>query len=264
MAGADRTCATDDAGCSIVIESLRKSLGGQPVLRDVNLRIPPGETIGIVGRSGCGKSVLLKHVIGLMWPDAGRVLIDGHDLGQMGREELYRTRHRFGMLFQSAALFDSMSVGENIALGLVHNTDMSDAEIRDRVAYCLGQVGLAGLEERMPSELSGGMKKWAGLARAIALDPEVMLFDEPTTGLDPIMSAVIDEVIAELVEELQTTAVVVTHDMRTVNTICHRVAFLHRGVIFAEGTPEEISVSEDPVVAQFISGSADGPIRPRH
>ncbi len=263
MSSTDRACDENGVGCSITIEGLRKSLGGQPVLRDVNLRIPPGETIGIVGRSGCGKSVLLKHLIGLMWPDAGRVLIDGRDLGEMDREELYRTRHRFGMLFQSAALFDSMNVGENIALGLVYNTDRTPEEIHDRVAYCLGQVGLSGLETKMPSELSGGMKKRVGLARAIALGPEVMLFDEPTTGLDPIMSAVIDEVIAELVEKLQTTAVVVTHDMRTVTTICHRVAFLHRGVIFAEGTPEEITHSEDPVVAQFISGSADGPIKPR-
>jgi len=250
-------------GCNISIEGLRKNLGGRPVLRDVNLNIPPGETIGIVGRSGCGKSVLLKHVIGLMWPDDGRVLIDGQDLGLMSQEELYRTRQRFGMLFQSSALFDSMSVAENVALSLVHNTELSASEVDSKVAECLGTVGLHGQEERMPSELSGGMKKRVGLARAVAMDPEIMLFDEPTTGLDPIMSAVIDEVISELVERLKTTAVVVTHDMRTVNSICHRVAFLHRGVIFAEGTPSEIMNSEDEVVAQFIAGRADGPIRPR-
>lgn len=253
----------DGEGCSIATRNLRKYLGGRPVLRDVNLDIVPGETMGVVGRSGCGKSVLLKHLIGLMWPDEGRVLIDGVELGAMTRDELYETRNRFGMLFQSAALFDSMSVGENVALSLIHNREMTDAEVRDKVGECLDMVGLHGLEEQMPSELSGGMKKRVGLARAVAMGPEVMLFDEPTTGLDPIMAAVIDEVIAELVERLQTTAVVVTHDMRSVNTICHRVAFLHRGIIFAEGTPEEIMNSDDEVVAQFVAGKADGPIRPR-
>jgi len=255
--------AAAEQGCSICIRNLRKYLSGRPVLRDVTFDVPKGETLGIVGRSGCGKSVLLKHVIGLMLPDSGRVLIDGKEIGLMNQEELYATRHRFGMLFQSAALFDSMSVGENVALGLFHNTDMSEPEIIEKVDSCLGMVGLHGLENRMPSELSGGMKKRVGLARAISMDPEVLLFDEPTTGLDPIMAAVIDEVIADLVERLKTTAVVVTHDMRTVNTICHQVAFLHRGVIFAEGTPEEITRSDDEVVAQFIAGRADGPIRPR-
>ena len=226
--------AAAEQGCSISIRNLRKHLAGRPVLRDVTFDVPQGETIGIVGRSGCGKSVLLKHVIGLMWPDSGQVLIDGKEIGLMGKEELYVTRRRFGMLFQSAALFDSMSVGENVALGLFHNSDMSEAEIIEKVDHCLGMVGLHGLENRMP-----------------------------TTGLDPIMAAVIDEVIADLVERLKTTAVVVTHDMRTVNTICHQVAFLHRGVIFAEGTPEEITRSVDEVVAQFIAGRADGPIRPR-
>lgn len=254
--------AAAEKGCSISVINLRKYLSGRPVLRDVTFDVQPGETIGIVGRSGCGKSVLLKHIIGLMWPNSGQVLVGGKDIGLMSKEELYVTRRRFGMLFQSAALFDSMSVGENVALGLVHNSDMSEAEIIEKVDHCLGMVGLHGLEERMPSELSGGMKKRVGLARAISMDPEVMLFDEPTTGLDPIMAAVIDEVIADLVERLKTTAVVVTHDMRTVNTICHRVAFLHRGVIFAEGTPEEITNSDDEVVAQFIAGRADGPIKP--
>jgi len=255
-------CEPVDSGCEIVIEHLAKSLGGQPVLRDVNLTIPPGATLGIVGRSGCGKSVLLKHIIGLMWPDSGRVLIGGCDLNEMDREQLYQTRHRFGMLFQSAALLDSMTVGENVALSLIHNRTMRRGEIADRVAECLSMVGLGGLEEKMPSEMSGGMKKRVGLARAVAMGPEVMLFDEPTTGLDPIMAAVIDEVIADLVDRLNTTAVVVTHDMRSVTTICHQVAFLHRGIIFAQGTPAEITASEDEVVAQFISGAADGPIQP--
>lgn len=252
-----------EGGCEIVIENLAKSLGGKPVLRDVNLTIPCRATMGIVGRSGCGKSVLLKHVIGLMWPDSGRVLINGRELATMNREELYRTRRRFGMLFQSAALLDSMTVGENVALGMIHDKSMSRSEISDRVSECLSMVGLRGLENMIPSELSGGMKKRVGLARAVAMDPEVMLFDEPTTGLDPIMAAVIDEVIKDLVERLQTTAVVVTHDMRSVSTICHQVAFLHRGIIFAQGTPEEITASEDEVVAQFIAGRADGPIKPR-
>jgi phospholipid/cholesterol/gamma-HCH transport system ATP-binding protein len=248
-------------GC-IRVENLRKHLSGRPVLRDVNLEIHCGETVAVVGRSGCGKSVLLKHIIGLMWPDSGRVLIDDISLSEMSRQELYATRHRFGMLFQSAALFDSMSVGENVGLGLVEHSRLSPAETADKVAYCLESVGLAGIEHKTTSELSGGMKKRVGLARAIALDPEVLLFDEPTTGLDPIMSAIIDQVIVDLVDRLKTTAVVVTHDMRTVNTVCHRVAFLHRGIIFAEGTPAEINSSEDPVVSQFISGRADGPIQP--
>lgn len=254
--------APNSRGCYICIEGLKKYLGGQPVLRGVNLEVLPGETLGVVGRSGCGKTVLLKHIIGLMWPDAGRVLIDGRELARMSQEELYETRRRFGMLFQSSALFDSMTVGENVALGLMHNTDLSSSGIEEKMQECLRMVGLHGLEDKMPNELSGGMKKRVGLARAVAMDPEIMLFDEPTTGLDPIMSAVIDEVIADLVERLKTTAVVVTHDMRTVNSICHRVAFLHRGIIFAEGTPEEITNSHDEVVAQFIAGSADGPIRP--
>ena len=257
-------CEAADNGCDIVIEHLAKKLGGQHVLRDVNLTIPPRATLGIVGRSGCGKSVLLKHIIGLMWPDSGRVLINGCELGEMDRDQLYETRHRFGMLFQSAALLDSMTVGENVALGLIHNRAMSRGEISDRVAECLIMVGLRGLENKMPSEMSGGMKKRVGLARAVAMGPEVMLFDEPTTGLDPIMAAVIDEVIADLVDRLKTTAVVVTHDMRSVTTICHQVAFLHRGIIFAQGTPTEITASEDEVVAQFIAGRADGPITPRY
>ena len=247
---------------TLQVVGLKKDLGGQPVLRNVNLEVFPGETLGIVGRSGCGKSVLLKHLIGLMWADEGEVLVNGFDLAGMDQAELYRVRQCFGMLFQSAALFDSMSVGENIGLGLTHHSLYTQAEIRDRVDYCLTSVGLSGIEDKMPSELSGGMKKRVGLARAIAMDPEILLFDEPTTGLDPIMAAIIDEQIAKLVHELNTTAVVVTHDMRTVNTVCHRVAFLHRGVIFAEGTPEEINNSDDEVVAQFISGSADGPIQP--
>ena len=216
---------------------LRKNLGGQPVLRDVNLEVRPGETLGVVGRSGCGKSVLLKHFIGLMRPDEGQVLVNGRDLAEMDQEELYRTRRCFGMLFQSSALFDSMTVSQNVGLGLVHHSDLSRPQIEEKVRQCLALVGLKGVDEKMPGELSGGMKKRVGLARAVAMDPEILLFDEPTTGLDPIMAAVIDELIADIVQRLNTTAVVVTHDMRTVNTVCHRVAFLYRGVIFAEGTP---------------------------
>jgi phospholipid/cholesterol/gamma-HCH transport system ATP-binding protein len=259
----EQATARDDQRIeTLQVVGLRKDLGGQPVLRNVNMEVNPGETLGVVGRSGCGKSVLLKHLIGLMWADEGQVLVNGRDLARMDQSELYRVRQCFGMLFQSAALFDSMTVGENVGLGLIHHSKFSESEVRDKVSSCLTAVGLSGIEEKMPSELSGGMKKRVGLARAIAMDPEILLFDEPTTGLDPIMAAIIDEKIAELVQKLNTTAVVVTHDMRTVNTVCHRVAFLHRGVIFAEGTPEEINNSTDEVVAQFISGNADGPIQP--
>lgn len=256
--------ALSEIGAEIIqVRGLRKYLNRLPVLREVDLDVRKGETLAVVGRSGCGKSVLMKHIIGLMGPDEGEVYVDGAPLSRMDLDTLYATRRRFGMLFQSAALFDSMSVGENIGLGLVHHTDMKRSEIDDKVAECLEMVGLSGLQDRMPAELSGGMKKRVGLARAVAMAPEILLFDEPTTGLDPIMSAIIDELIAELVSRLHVTALVVTHDMRTVNTICHRVAFLHRGVIFAEGTPEEINASDDEVVSQFISGSAEGPIQPR-
>ncbi|MFO7767841.1 MAG: ATP-binding cassette domain-containing protein [bacterium] len=244
------------------MDHIKKSLGGKPVLRDVELGVKTGETLAVVGRSGCGKSVLLKHMIGLMSPDEGRVFVMEEDIGELDTEGLYRVRGRFGMLFQSAALFDSMDVAENVGLALAHHTDLSDSEIGDRVSRCLEMVGLKGVEEKLPSELSGGMKKRVGLARAIVMEPEIILFDEPTTGLDPIMSAIIDELIVDLVQRLNVTAVVVTHDMRTVNTVCHRVAFLHRGIIFAEGTPEEINESDDEVVAQFIEGRAEGPIDP--
>ncbi len=249
-------------GIAIRVDHVKKSLGGRPVLRDVELDVRVGETLAVVGRSGCGKSVLLKHLIGLMSPDEGRVLVLGEDIGDLNTEGLYRIRGRFGMLFQSAALFDSMDVAQNVGLALAHHTGRSDEEIGERVAECLEMVGLKGMEDKLPSELSGGMKKRVGLARAIVMEPEIILFDEPTTGLDPIMSAVIDELIADLVRRLKVTAVVVTHDMRTVNTVCHRVAFLHRGVIFAEGTPKEINESDDEVVAQFIEGRAEGPIDP--
>ena len=236
----------------IEIRNLHKMFGGQPVLRGVDLTIETGETIAIVGQSGCGKSVLLKHVIGLLTPDEGQVLVDGADVHRLDETSLYRLRERFGFLFQGAALFDSMSVSENIALGLVENGRLGDAEIRRIVAEKLAMVGLPGLEEKRPSELSGGMRKRVGLARALAGDPDYLLYDEPTTGLDPVMSNQIDALIAEITTKLSATSIVVTHDMFSVYAIVHRVAMIHDGRIYYSGTPEEFRTAEDPVIRAFI------------
>jgi phospholipid/cholesterol/gamma-HCH transport system ATP-binding protein len=236
----------------IEIRNLHKMFGGQPVLRGVDLTIETGETIAIVGQSGCGKSVLLKHVIGLLTPDEGQVLVDGADVHRLDETSLYRLRERFGFLFQGAALFDSMSVSENIALGLVENGRLGDAEIRRIVAEKLAMVGLSGLEEKRPSELSGGMRKRVGLARALAGDPDYLLYDEPTTGLDPVMSNQIDALIAEITTKLSATSIVVTHDMFSVYAIVHRVAMIHDGRIYYSGTPEEFRTAEDPVIRAFI------------
>lgn len=236
----------------ISISNLHKSFGANTVLRGVDLEIATGETIGIIGQSGCGKSVLLKHVIGLLMPDQGEVRVDGHSLNDMSEKELYALRTRFGFLFQSAALFDSMTVMENIALGLVENTNMATDRVRDIVAEKLEMVGLPGIESLKPSELSGGMRKRVGLARALATNPDYLLYDEPTTGLDPVMSNQIDELIADLSQRLQVTAIVVTHDMFSVYEIAHRVAMLHEGRLYFTGTPEELRASNDSVVRDFL------------
>ncbi|MCK4462814.1 MAG: ABC transporter ATP-binding protein [Candidatus Omnitrophica bacterium] len=244
----------------IEIINLCKAFGDNIVLDNLNLTLNTGETTVIIGRSGCGKSVLLKHIIGLMKPDSGQVLIDGKDITTMNDKELKKIRMKFGMLFQSAALFDSLSVGENVGFVLLEHTDTPKHIIRERATESLRLVGLKDIEDLKPAELSGGMKKRVGLARAICMRPEIILYDEPTTGVDPIMGDAINDLIKELHDKLKTTSIAVTHDMRSAYKIATRIAMLYNGKIIANGTPEEIKNSKDAVVKQFITGAATGPI----
>lgn len=244
----------------IEIINLCKSFDGHVVLDDLNLTIPSGDTTVIIGRSGCGKSVLLKHIIGLLKPDSGQVLIDGKDVTRMDEKELSALRMNFGMLFQGAALFDSLNVLENVAFGLIEHTSSSKEEISKRVKECLALVGLKGIEEKKPAELSGGMRKRVGLARAICLRPQMVLYDEPTTGVDPIMGDAINDLIVELHDKLKVTGIAVTHDMTSAYKIGDRMAMLYNGKIRVVGTPEEIKNTKDPIVRQFITGASKGPI----
>ncbi len=244
----------------IEIINLCKSFGDNVVLDNLNLTLNTGETTVIIGRSGCGKSVLLKHIIGLMKPDSGQVFIDGKDITAMNDKELKKIRMKFGMLFQGSALFDSLSVGENVGFALLEHTDTPRYIIRERVTESLRLVGLKDIEHLKPAELSGGMKKRVGLARAICMRPQIILYDEPTTGVDPIMGDAINDLISQLHDKLKTTSIAVTHDMRSAYKIATRIAMLYNGKIIANGTPEEIKNSKDPVVKQFITGAAAGPI----
>ena len=245
----------------IDIQNLSKSFENHQVLDQVNLKIQTGETMVIIGRSGCGKSVLLKHIIGLLKPDEGEVHVDGADVTRLSGVALDELRLRFGMLFQGAALFDSMTVYENVASPLQEHTTMTADAIHQRVHECLQLVGLEGVDELYPSELSGGMRKRVGLARALAMNPQIVLYDEPTTGIDPIMGDIINELIIALRDRLKVTSVVVTHDMRSAYKVADHIAMLYNGAIIAVGTPEEIRNSENPVVQQFIKGEAVGPIQ---
>lgn len=244
----------------IEISDLRKSFGENRVLKGVNLRVNRGETVVVMGRSGCGKSVLLKHIIGLMKPDSGRIVVDGIEVTALKGEDLIEFRKRFGMLFQGSALFDSLSVWENVGLGLLEHTDLSEQEVRRIAREKLELVGLTQVEDLRPSELSGGMKKRVGLARAIAMDPPVILYDEPTTGLDPIMADVINQLIRHLQAKLKVTSIAVTHDMNSAMKIGDRLAMLYGGRIVFEGTPEEVKATDNEVVRQFVEGRAEGPI----
>ncbi|MEW6684971.1 MAG: ABC transporter ATP-binding protein [Candidatus Edwardsbacteria bacterium] len=241
----------------IEIQNLYKKFHRQKVLQGVNLTIERGETLVIIGRSGCGKSVLLKHLIGLLKPDHGSILVDGVDVAEVNKSELFELRRRFGMLFQGSALFDSMTVGENVGLGLQEHTDLSLTKISEMVKEKLALVGLIGVENMRPAELSGGMKKRVGLARAIAMEPEYILYDEPTTGLDPIMADQINNLIIELRKKLGITSIAVTHDMVSAYKIADRIAMLHEGKVIYIGTPEEIQKADNPLVQQFIRGEAD-------
>ena len=241
----------------IVVRDLHKSFGGHTVLEAVNLEIKSGESVVIIGRSGGGKSVLLKHLIGLLQPDQGTVLVEGENLCGMNERQLIGVREKFGMVFQGAALFDSMTVAENVSFPLVRQGKFTAAEISRCVARTLDVVGLPGTERKTPSELSGGMRKRVVLARAIIYEPRIILYDEPTTGLDPIVSDSIDKLIMRVNETLKVTSVVVTHDMRSARRVGQRIIMLHEGKIYATGTPDEIFESADPVVRQFIDGVAD-------
>lgn len=239
---------------------LHKSFNSKKVLQGINLHIERGETMVIIGGSGSGKSVIMKHIIGIMWPDRGKVVVEGRDLTTLDDRSLNELRKKFGMLFQYAALFDSLTVWENVGFGLRQHKHLSDREVREIAKEKLAMVGLRDVEDLMPSELSGGMKKRVGLARAIAMEPEILLYDEPTTGLDPIMADVINELILELKRRLNVTGIAITHDMTSAYKIADRIAMLYQGKIQQVGTPEEIRNSKDPVVHQFITGSAVGPI----
>ncbi len=241
----------------IEVRDLKKEFGGHAVLDGVNFRIETGESVAIIGRSGSGKSVLLKHLIGLLQPDSGAVLIDDENIVAMDERQLLRVRRKFGMVFQGAALFDSLTVAENVAFGLRRLEHLTEAEITRRVGGALEVVDLAGTENKKPAELSGGMRKRAGLARAIIYEPQIVLYDEPTTGLDPIVSDSIDQLMVSVRDRLKVTTVVVTHDMRTARRVGQRVMLLHDNKIYASGAPEEFFASQDPVVRQFVDGVAD-------
>lgn len=242
-------------------KGLVKTFNGRRVLDGLDLEVRRGETMVIIGRSGCGKSVYLKHVIGLLLADTGRMLVDGTEVSGLNGKQQAALRLRFGMVFQGSALFDSMSVGENVGFSLIEHSKMPQKQIQSRVAESLELVGLRGIEGLRPSELSGGMKKRVALARAICMKPEILLYDEPTTGLDPITAAAIDELILRLQEQLKVTSLVVTHDMISVYKIATRVAMMYQGRIQQTGSVEEIRRSPDPVVQQFITGSLKGPIK---
>ena len=245
---------------TISLQNVSKSFGGRPVLRNLSLEVERGESVVIVGGSGTGKSVTLKHIIGLMQPDSGHVFVEGQDLCCMRPVELNRFRRRFGMAFQEGALFDSMTVFENVAFPLRRQGELNEEQIRQRVAECLDQVHLVGVENKRPSELSGGMRRRVGFARAISVRPAILLFDEPTTGLDPVISDVVADLILEMDTTLNTTTVTITHDMKVAFKIADHIAMLYKGQIIEEGTPEEFQASTNPIVRQFIEGRAEGPL----
>ena len=245
----------------IEIQGLHKSFGSNRVLQGLELTIRRGETLAVIGQSGSGKSILIKHMIGLVRPDRGRIIIGGVDICCLSESEMYDVRRKFGLLFQAAALFDSLTVAENVRFGLERYRDLPPDKIREIVRDCLAKVGLRDVEDLMPYELSGGMKKRVGLARAIAYGPQIMLYDEPSTGIDPIRADAINDLILRMQGEMNVTSVVITHDMTSAYKVADRIAMLYNGVIVQVGTPDEIRNSSDPIVQQFIHGQAEGPIK---
>jgi phospholipid/cholesterol/gamma-HCH transport system ATP-binding protein len=241
----------------IEVRDLKKSFGANCVLDGVSFRIEKGESVVIIGRSGGGKSVLLKHLVALLKPDEGEVLIDGQNIVPLDERELLPVRHKFGMLFQGAALFDSMTVAENVSFAFRRDRSLPPEQIAKKVTDMLETVDLPGIENKRPAELSGGMRKRVGLARAIIYEPQIILYDEPTTGLDPIASDSIDHLILRVRDRFDVTTVVVTHDMRSARRLGQRIMMLHERKIYASGTPDEMFQSKDPVVRQFIDGVSD-------
>ncbi|MBN1912860.1 MAG: ABC transporter ATP-binding protein [Candidatus Omnitrophica bacterium] len=245
---------------SIRIEALHKSFNSHYVLGGVSLAIDKGTTCVIIGRSGCGKSVLLKHLMGLLKPDSGKIFIEGREITGLSSQELDKLRLKMAMVFQGGAIFDSLSVGDNVGFGLIEHERLKKTEIAKRVAEALAMVDLRGIEKLMPSELSGGMKKRVALARAICIKPSIIFYDEPTTGVDPITADSINELIRGLHDKLKVTSIVVTHDMKSAYRIADRIAMLYRGKIIIEGSSSDIQETSDPVVHQFINGISKGPI----
>jgi len=241
----------------IEVRDLHKSFGRQSVLSGVSLKIETGERVVVIGRSGGGKSVLLKHLIGLTRPDSGEVFVDGQNIVPMNERQLLEVRRKFGMLFQGAALFDSLTVAENVGFRLLRDRKWSAREIQDKVREALAMVDLEGTQEKKPAELSGGMRKRVGLARAIIYQPQIILYDEPTTGLDPIAADSIDHLIIRISDRLNITSIAVTHDMRSASRIGQRIFLLHQGRVHISATPDELFKSEDPVVHRFVNGISD-------
>jgi len=245
----------------IKAENVFRSFGDRAILNGISLEVYKGETFVIMGGSGCGKSTLLRHLIGALKPDSGKVYLLGKELSSLSEDEMDKIKKKIGMCYQSAALFDSMTVGDNVSLPLREHTKLDKSVIDIVVKMKLEMVGLRGFEDLMPSQLSGGMRKRVGLARAIVMDPEIIFYDEPTAGLDPIVAGVIDKLILDLSKKLSITSVVVTHDMKSVFSIADRVAMLYEGKVLQVGKPDEIKNSSNPMVGQFIAGSPDGPIK---
>lgn len=244
----------------IEIKNLIKKFNSHVILNGLNLNVKTGETCVIIGRSGCGKSVLLKHIVGLLRADSGEVLIHGKEVSGLGEKELTVLRSKISLVFQGGALFDSMSVADNVGFSLFEHTDLGRNEILERVDEALSLVGLSGIDNLVPSELSGGMRKRVALARAICIRPEIILYDEPTTGVDPITADSVNRLIRSLHDKLNVTSLVVTHDMKSAYHIADKIAMMYKGKIVAEGTPDQIQASQDPVVHQFINGLSKGPI----
>jgi phospholipid/cholesterol/gamma-HCH transport system ATP-binding protein len=245
---------------ALEVRGLTRSFGARKILSDVSFQLKHGEILIIMGGSGCGKSTLLRHIIGALKPDAGEIYIHGTEITKLNDEELSKVRKRFGMLFQTGALFNSLTVGENVALPILESSDVSPNIAELVVKLKLELVGLTGFEHLKPAQISGGMKKRVGMARALALDPDLLFCDEPTAGLDPVMTAVIDTLTVDLTKKLGLSAVVVTHDMTSAFRIATQMIFLFDGKIIASGTPDEIRNNPDPILQQFINGYADGPI----
>ncbi len=244
----------------IEIIDLHKSFNDLKVLKGVNLSIADKEVMAIIGKSGCGKSVLIKHIIGLLMPDKGRILINGIDITSISERELDKIRNKLGVVFQGGALFDSMTVFENVAFPLREKTRVSKQEIRERVLKSLEDVGLRGAENKYPSEISGGMRKRVSLARALITEPDIIIFDEPSTGLDPIILHAMHKLIIDTHEKYKFTGIVISHEIPEIFDVADRIAMMHDGIIAEVGTPEEIKESANPVVKQFITGSLEGPI----